>query len=354
MSKLLKLAGSIFLVLMFCLSFTADSVVSAASDKTTQDSMKTDKEAKKARRLFRDSVIATANDSTQIIRQFFIFITPPLESELEFYGKVEGQSFNAAGNFGFWLTDNDGNLTEKEIPFYLRQEGKDMMLYYKNGENWKKFSTPTVAATLTDMVASPTREELDKQVKLIEKVTILEDNDKRRTLLVNLDSEKIADEMKMMATKNPADKGTADDEAFQNSVLQCIDEGLRNSNLWYIWTIDKVNNRTVAISFDLSSAVQEIAREALRKIGDTPVDDSVKEILERLAFYSEFKAYTTLMNPSAASRLVIPQEVLDAARETEDVIPDGVGTSEKTEDVTANEEVVRADYVEPEETADAN
>ena len=335
MSKLLKLIGSVFLVLMFCLSFTADNVASAADSKATQNAKTNDKDAKKAMRLFRDSVIATANDSTQIIRQFFIFITPPLESELEFYGKVDGQSFNASGNFGFWLTDNNGNLTEKEIPFYLRQEDKNMMVYYKSGEEWKKFATPSVASTLTDIVASPTREQIDKQMELVKAVTVLEDNDKRRTLLVTLDSEKLADEVKMASAKNPADNVTADDGNLQNSVLKCVDEGLRNSNLWYIWTIDKVKNRTVAISFDLSSAVQEIARVGLREVKYTDVDDLIKEILERLAFYSEFKAYTTLMNPAAASRLVIPQEVLDSAKDTSDVIPDDVGTAQKTEEVAA-------------------
>lgn len=342
MSKLLKLIGSIFLVLMFCLSFTADNVVSAADTTTTKESAKNDKDAKKAMRLFRDSVIATANDSTQIFHQFFIFMMPPIESELSFYGKVVGNSLDAAGSFGFWLTDDNGDRVEKETPFYIQQEGKDMVVYYKSGEIWKKFATPTVAATLADAVVSPTREELDKQMALVEEVTVLEDNDKRRILLVTLDSEKLADEMKMLSAKNPADKGTANDEPFQNAVLKCIDEGLRSSNLWYVWTIDKVNNRTVTISFDLSSAIQEIARVGLREIKYTAIDDTIKELLERLAYYSEFKSYTTLLNPAAASKLIIPQEVIDSAKETEDVIPNDVGVATKTEDVNATEEVATA------------
>lgn len=320
MSKIFKLIASIFLVAAFCLTFTANTTSAADNSKTKQD--------KKAMETFRKSVLATVNDNNQIFHQFFIFLMPDIQGELEFNGKITGHSLDMAGNFGLWMTGEDGKVIDTELPFYISQNDKDMRIYYKGDEGWHSYITPSVAATLTDAITSPTRAELDKQLSMVKEVKVLQENDSRRTLLVRLDGAKIADEMKLQANDNPADKGTAKDAEFQNKFLGYIDTGLRNSDLWYTWKIDKKNNRTGAISFDLSPIIQETARAALNDPANDDLPDEIKEILETFAFYSELRAYTSFLGPEAQTSLIIPQEVIDSAKPVED-LGDGKKVEEK-------------------------
>ena len=312
MSKFLKLAASIFLVVALCFTFALDNVASAASNsKTAQD--------KKAMRIFRQALISTMGDNNQIFHQFFIFLVPDFQGELAFNGKVDGHAVNIAGSLGVWFTGSDGKANDMDIPFYITQNGDNMEFYYKTDNEWTKYSASTIAANLADVVISPTKDEIEKQIAMAKDVTILQDNDSRCTLLVKLDGAKLADEFKAEMAKESDDKATPEEIALQNAFTSYIDTGLRNSNIWYTWKVDKKNSRTSVITFDLSSAIQETALAALN---DTKQDfpDAIRELLEMLAFYSDFKAYTTFLPPEAQSTLVIPQEVIDTAKPSKDLV----------------------------------
>ena len=316
MSKLLKLIASIFLAVAFCLSFTADNYTEAASNKNS----KATAEEKKALNLFRQSLLSTINDNQKIFHQFFIFTVPDVQGEFEFNGKVTGHSLDVAGNFGLWIFGNDGKVSDFDAPFYIKQNQNNMEFYYNTDNQWKKYIAPNVAATLTDIVTSPTRAEIEKQIAMVKNVQILQDNDSRSTLLVRLDGNKLADELKLQATET--DKDDAKTAELQSKLFNYIDTGLRRADLWYTWKIDKKNKTTGAIIFDLSPIVQETARAALDDPENNDMPDPLREILETLAFFSEFRAYTTFLGPEAQGSLTIPQEVIDSAQLVEDVVKD--------------------------------
>ena len=322
MNRILKLVASIFLVVAFCFAYTMDTVSAASNSTSAQD--------KKAMRAFRDSILATTNDKNQILHQFFIFMLPGIQSEFEFNAKVTGHSMDMAGNFGLWLTGDDAKITDLDIPFYLTQNGNDMVLYYKTDDAWTKYSMPSVAGALTDLIASPTKEEIDREISTIKNVTILQENENRRTLLVHLDSAKLADEIKAEVEKNPADKGTAEDSALQNKIMGYLDTGIRNADIWYIWRVDKKNHKTGVIMVDLSQIVQETARAVLDDPDNQDLPDEIKEILENFVFYSEFKASTTFLGSDAQNVLTVPQEVIDTAKEAKDIVPADVPTDDST------------------------
>ena len=315
MNKFFKLVASIFLVVAFCFAYTMDTVSAASNTTTAQD--------KKAMRAFRDSILSTVNDKDKILHQFFIFMMPNVQSEFEFNAKITGHSMDMAGNFGLWLIGNNGIATDLDIPFYITQNGDNMMMYYKTDDEWKKYSVPTVAGALTDFIVSPTKEEIDREISTVKNVTILQENENRRTLLVYLDSAKLADEIKAEVAKNPADNSTAEDAALQNKLFGYLDTGLRNADIWYIWRIDKKNRKTDAITVDLSQIIQETARAALNDPNNQDLPDEIKEILETFVFYSEFKAYTTFLGSEAQTALTVPQEVIDYAKEAKDIVVDG-------------------------------
>ena len=105
---------------------------------------------------------------------------------------------------------------------------------------------------------------------------------------------------------------------------------MRKSDIWYVWTIDKKTNQTKHISLDLSNVVRETANAALNDPTKN-YPDVINEILETLAFYSECKLYTTVLDDSAQSSLEIPQDVINNAVEVKDVVPEGA-----QEEITAS------------------
>ena len=310
MNRILKLVGTIFLTVAFCFTFIFNAA-EAADSKTSKA------EAKKAMNMFRDSLLTTANDNSQIFHQFFFFMLPDFQSELDFKGKITGHSLDIAGDFGLWLTDDKGSITDINVPFYVQQAGDTMTLYYQQeNKNWVKNSLPVPVAALTDFIASPTKQEIEKEISMVKDVRILQDNDSRRTLLVRLDGNKLADEFKLNLDKqtSPADKSNPAVEEMTNKIFGYIDTGLRNADVWYTWKIDKKNHKTGTIVVDLSQIIQESALAALND-PKSELPDEFREMLETLAFYSEFKAYTRLLGPEAQTILTIPQEVIDTAVE---------------------------------------
>ena len=307
MNKYLK----IFWTLIFCLTFTATSAF-AASNKDSQGI-----------RAFRNSVYETMNDSQKIFHQYIRFGVPDFKGELDFNGKVDGHTLNLAGALDFSIISAAGENVPINMPFYIAQNENSLDIYYKIDDKWSKYAAPSVAAELTDIITSPTKQEIDKEISMIKSVKILHETDSLRTLLVTIDGKKLADELKFISDKNPADKGTQGDEIIHNEFLFYIDAAFRKNDISYVWTIDKKNHQSKAISVDLSNLIRDIALSVLNDPHQN-FGDAADSILETLAFYSDLKLYTTFLDNKALSTLTIPQNVIENAVEVKDVVPDKI------------------------------
>lgn len=268
---------------------------------------------------FREALMNTAKEDTRVFREDIYFVVPTIQSELAFIGRTKENKFDAAGSFIFWATDDAGNTTDLEIPFYATQIDKDMKIYFQVDKEWKKFQAPSLAAFVTDMLATPTKAECEEFIADVKEVVVLQENDKKRIMLVKLDGNKIADDMKLASEKNPADNGTANDKTDQDDFLNYLDAGLRNSEIWYTWTVDKTNWQTVTLSLNLSNLVQATA-QAILNDPTAEWGEFGKGILEIVGYYSETKAFTTYLNEAAAAKLEIPKKALKA-KDVDDMVP---------------------------------
>ena len=250
-------------------------------------------------------------DENRILREDIYFVVPKMQSELEFIAKIKKDTLDASGNFSVWIISGNGDSNQIEIPFYVTQAEKNMQVYFEMDKKWKKFQFPTLAAKATDAIATPNTKETEDFMNDVKDVVLLSDNDKECTLLVKLDGNKIADEVKNEAEKNPADNGTAEDKIFQDNLMQYIDSGFRNSEIWYTWTVNKEDWSTVALSLNLSGLVQQTAQAALNDPTKT-WNEFERDILETVAYYSETKAFTVFLNQDAEKKLEIPKKVLKA------------------------------------------
>lgn len=257
---------------------------------------------------FREALTSYSADKEIVFRQDIMFASPYVQAELDFFGTTDKNTFKSTGDFTLWIENEDGSTTEKTIPFYMTQNGKDMTIYFKADKNWEKFTAPSLAADIMDMIATPTPEEVEEIIDDTKEVTILQENENRRIMLITLDGNRMADSLKAKSEANP--DSTAD--PIQETAVNYFDTALRNANVWYMWTIDKRDWHSVAMQYHFSGIIQELARAALND-PSKQWPDEISQLLETIAYYSEIRAYTTYpSNPAVMKKFEIPKNVLKA------------------------------------------
>jgi len=302
-----KLFGLCMAVLLLCATFMPTKTF--AADDPNSEGMQA----------FREALVSDSDALGRIFRQDIYFASPFVMSELEIFGTVEGDTFKSTGEFAIWSYADDGSEKESIIPYYMVQNGKDMTIYFKSDKNWKKFTAPSLAAAITDLIATPTQAEIEEIIDDTKSVDILQDNEYRRTMLVHLDGNRIADSLKAKSEEHPADNVTANDGALQETFMNYLDTAMRNADVWYMWTIDKRDWHTVQMQYNFSGIVQELARAALNDPNQMWPDE-ISNLLETIAYYSEIRAYTTYpADPAAKKRFEIPKNVLKA-KAVDDVV----------------------------------
>lgn len=311
MNKIFNAVKIFTLGIFLCGILLIGGKASAAESEVNQEAME----------MFRETLAQTSINDSRVFHQDIFFITPKLTGELIFLGSTENDTLKMKGVFELWKVDDKGNFEDYENPFYLTQDKENMVLYFQENKKWKKMTTPVTVANAADTVTTPTAEELQKMTEFVKDVAILQDNDRQRTLLVKIDCEKVADAVAKMSEELKAEmkvemnKDSNENEQLNDGVskiiMSCIDNGFRNADIWFTWTVDKTTWKTTTASFNLSGLSQSIATAALNNptISELGV---FNEILETVAFYSEFKGYINFLNPAAKSQLEIPKNVLKA------------------------------------------
>lgn len=258
---------------------------------------------------FREILEKDSDPSDRIFRQDTFILAMPFIGELDFLGMVDkGDVFKAAGDFSYWIYNDDGSTSEQIVPFYLVQDKSNLTLYFKRDKDWEKIVAPTLANTIADTIATPTGDEIQKMINGTKGVTILQEDENRRTILIEVDGNKLADDFKVMADAND-DPANAE---ITDNASRYIDTALRNGDMWYMWTVDKRDWHTVVLQYNFSSFLQGIARAALQDPKQVWPDE-VKQLLERVAFYSELRSYTMYpADPAAKKKFEIPKNVLKA------------------------------------------
>ena len=261
-----------------------------------------------AMQAFRQALTDESDPVGRIFRQDILFTSPYVQGELELFGTVENDVFKSTGELTFWMENDDATTTERIIPFYMTQSGKDMIIYLKANKDWEKFTAPSLAAEIMDVIATPTQAEIEEIIADTKKVEILRETGNRRIMLVTLDGDRLADSLKTRSEDNP----DVSSDPIQAATINYFDTALRKANTWYIWTVDKRDWRNIALQFNFSEIVKELARAALND-PNRNWPDEISQILETIAYYSELRSYVTYpSDPAAEKKFEIPKKVLKA------------------------------------------
>lgn len=274
---------------------------------------------------FCEAITTPSKPDKRVFHEDIYFFIPEGHIQLEILGQTKKNIFRLAGSLEIISTNENGSAFNFNIPFHIVQESKNMTIYFNFDGQWKKFQTPSVAAAMIDSVVTPEKSDIEEEISMVKEVKVLRETDKQRTMLVKLDGNKLADIILKYDKDNPADKGTSNDKELHDNFMKYLDKGTRRADTWYIWTVDKESWQTITQGTFLSSIIQETARAALE---DTNAnwDPVAESILETIAYYSDFKEYTTFLNSNADARFDLPEEAKKAVL-VNDLIPDEESTS---------------------------
>lgn len=300
LSKWVKRGGRVFAGALLCGSMMLGTA--AAEEAPAIDGMAA----------FREAISTPAQQDRRAFRQDLQFFVPAVRAEMGMIGFTKGHNLKMSGDVALFFIGDDGKTAELKVPFFIDQKKKDMTLYFKPDKKWYKFQTPTLAAAAADGIATPDEQNVEEILSTVKAVTVLRETDTQRTMLVQLDNEKLADLIAKYGKQNPPDKGTANDAEVHNAFMSVLEQGMRRANIWYTWTVDKTTWQTITMSYNLSSMVQETARVALEQPHEWPKE--VDDFLTRIAYYSDMKTYTIFLNKDAKKLVELPAEAKDAEK----------------------------------------
>lgn len=265
----------------------------------------------------RETLMQVSEQNDLVFHQDVFFIAPGFTGELDFRTITENGIYKVKGSLDLFMVDEKGNEERFVYPFYVTEDKDNSILYYQEDKKWWKTTFPINVSNALDDPKKSEAEEVEEVIAFVKDVSVLQDNDKKRTLLVKFDGVKIANALAKFADELKAELLTGDskenpmNDVVFNEVMNCIDTGIKNADFWFTWTVDKTTWKTSTASFNLSGLSQSIAIAAL----DNPFisnNEGLRELFETIAFYSEIKGYTTFLNPTTKEKLEIPKEVLKA------------------------------------------
>ena len=268
---------------------------------------------------FHEAMATPSKTDHRIFREQITFFIPTLKADLDFQaGTKKKDEIRVGGTLNVISTDEKGHTAPLHIPFYIDQSKKDMTLYFQFGPTWMKISTPVASATAMDTLANPDSDELEQEAALVKDVKILQESTTQRTMQVSMDGTKLAEWLTQNKEKDTAEETDKKLDPKAEQYFQYILQGLRESDISYVWSIDKQDWQTIALAINLSDLVQSTAKAALAD-PKSAFDPEIKKALESLAYYSELHAYTTFLDPQDTDLIEIPKNVVKEAQSFTDL-----------------------------------
>ena len=277
---------------------------------------------KEVMQIFKKSLFSLTKYDGRVFREDILLLTPTSQGELDFLCKRDNSKDTSSrfnGKMDIWLNGRQGDTGELSIPFYADQVHNEMDIFFKVGEQWFHYEAPSLASFLTDILATPTRDELELTLTAVKEVKLLQDNAEYWTMRVTLDGNQLANLSHIFGRTIPADKGLEGEEDLQDDIINYFDQGLRSSDPWYTWSVSKKDYTPIAVSYNLSGVIKGMAQAAMN---DTKRHWSREKLryLESVASYGELLTYTTFLDPGEKADISLPDEVRQTV-DVEDMLP---------------------------------
>ena len=259
---------------------------------------------------FREAMTANNLHDGRMFREQIMFFTPSMKADVDFQGisRKENET-RIRGKFTLLATDAQGNNMPFDVPFYIDRSKKDATLYFQLGNEWKKISPPKSSGAAVEAIGS-SDEDIQKMISLVRNAEILQETTTQRTMRLDLDEAALTKYFTEAFSENDAELNEKERKS-RDRFLKYLTQGLNDTDVQCTWTVDKNTWQTNTFSINLTGVIQGTARAALND-PNSDVNEMIAPILESLAYYSEFKAYTTYFAFDKKASIELPKEVKKA------------------------------------------
>ncbi|MBO4400562.1 MAG: hypothetical protein J5809_01815 [Selenomonadaceae bacterium] len=248
--------------------------------------------------------------NNNIFHQSIVFFGTSFHVDIDSYGQIlRDASMRQSGNINWEYTNPATNVTSNSnMPFYVEQNGEEMMLYVQRNGRWSKFAMPGIPVGIANALKSADLNTLTDNMNAIKDVEIFRDTDTVKIYNITLDGQYLA--QKRYRTLSGL---SSDEVATQERFYKHLNAALNQTDFTCTWTVNKKNNTTASVVVDLTPVMRAYAQDVLddSAAGIIKISDEERMLMETIGYYSEFHySYTytgngethNLTPPSAARR----------------------------------------------------
>ena len=201
------------------------------------------------------------------------------------------------------MTSLVGRETRQAHPFYLVQEGNDLVNYMQNDKGiWEKSITKDFTKMMKSPAAETSQETLSELMAAVSNVQLLQDSAANRQIQVTIDMQKL---------------GAAADKQMENAKMKKEDrENVQKylsemGNVDVVFNMDPSTKYVTSMTSDLTDPCRRLAGKILA--GSKSVSDVQRELVQRIIDGSTLKMSVTEGGFNAVQPAVVPAEVKDKA-----------------------------------------
>ena len=270
---------------------------------------------------FRQAYLSIPQDN-RAFHQNITFFGTTFHADINSNGVIlRDASMKMSGNFNWEYTNPKTNITTNTtMPFYLTQSGDEMTLYIQRNNKWSKFLLPGVPVSFANALKSNDIATLQENLKAVKNVELFRENNVQQIFNITLDGNYIANLMQGYSRKQDTTELSAAEVASQQNFFRNLRAALQKTDINCMWTVDKVNNRTVTAVFDFTELMRAYAKNILNESaeGTIVLTEDERLLMDTIGYYSEFHYSFSYMGadskfnfnlPGAAQKAVVNNNI---------------------------------------------
>ena len=208
-----------------------------------------------------------------------------------FHGEVVGDGFifrDASmyinGKIDWQYTNSSNETVDENIPFYIEQSNKDMIMYLQRNNRWSKLKLPAVPIEIANALKTTDVNILSQNMEAVKDVEVLDDTEEKRIMNITLDGPKLAELIKKY-NENSIGSMTNDEKNFLGHLF----DALQTTNVQCNWSVDKKTWQSISLTVNFTDLMRAYAKDVLDDAakGEIVLNADDRSYYEALGYFSE-------------------------------------------------------------------
>lgn len=240
---------------------------------------------------FRQDYLSLVND-VRTFQQGIVFFGTMFKVDILSQGQIlRDSSMRMAGNISWAYTNPKTKITtNNDMPFYVTNINKEMMLYVQRGGKWSKFMLPEAPMAFAAAVQSNDMSVLQDNLKAVKDVELFRETERQKIFNITLDGKYMAERLHEFQNSANTSKLSTAEIAAQSRFFRNLETALTKTDVICTWTVDRDKNETLTAVVDLTPLMRAYAESVLDEAaaGKIVLSDEDRLLMETIGYYSEF------------------------------------------------------------------